>query len=143
MANSITSLRAIARMEWRSFVEDQSRIEAVLREDPSGFYSRMTFATRDEYRHSVERMARRTRRAEEAVARRAIELARASPGDDRRFHVGYHLIGEGLAELETAVGYRPSFGEAVERWVRRHPNIVFVGGVLITTLAAVGAVLLL
>ena len=32
MANSITSLRAIAQMEWRTFVEDQSRIEAVLRE---------------------------------------------------------------------------------------------------------------
>ncbi|MGZ8392666.1 MAG: glucoamylase family protein, partial [Gemmatimonadales bacterium] len=161
MANSITSLRAIGMMEWRSFVEDQSRVEAVLKEDPSGFYSRMTFATRDEYRHAVERIARGTRRSEEAVARRAIELAREGGnegpregGDERaedpssvqafqRSHVGYYLIDDGLAELERDTGYRPSFGEAIYRWVRRHPNIVFVGGVALTTLAALAAVLLL
>ena len=33
MANSITSLRAIGLMEWNSFVEGQSRIELVLRDD--------------------------------------------------------------------------------------------------------------
>ncbi|HEY8195642.1 MAG TPA: hypothetical protein VIG04_01585, partial [Gemmatimonadales bacterium] len=151
MANSITSLRAIGMMEWRSFVEDQSRVEGVLKEDPSGFYSRMTFATRDEYRHSVERIARGTRRPEEAIARRAIELARAGAQesgaagqrDSRTDHVGYYLIDEGLAELERDAGYRPSFSEATYRWVRRHPNIVFVGGVALTTLAALAAVLLL
>ena len=50
MANSITSLRAIARMDWRIIVERQSVLERVLREDPSGFYPRMTFSTRDAYR---------------------------------------------------------------------------------------------
>src|SRR4051794_38686779 len=68
MANSITSLRAVGRMEWRTFVERESRIERVLRDDPSGFYAGMTFATRDRYRHSVERIAKRTRLTEEAVA---------------------------------------------------------------------------
>jgi len=151
MANSITSLRAIGQMEWRAFVEDQSRIEAVLREDPSGFYPRMTFATRDHYRHAVEQIARGTRRPEESVARRAIDLARAGAqesgqeggravGED---HVGYYLIDEGLAELEAVTGYRPAFGESVYRWARRHPNIVFVGGVLLTTLGALAAVLVL
>ncbi len=157
MANSITSLRAIGRMEWRTFVEDQSRVDAVLREDPSGFYNRMTFATRDQYRHSVERIARRTRRPEESVARRAIDLARAgaiegvketplpsfTPSVLSASHVGYYLIDDGLAELEEATGYKPSFGEAIYRWVRRHPNMVFVGGVALTTLAALAAVLLL
>jgi cyclic beta-1,2-glucan synthetase len=145
MANSITSLRAIGLMEWRAFVEGQSRIEAVLREDPSGFYSTMTFKTRDRYRHVVERIAKRSRRSEEAVARHAIELARAglerSPKDPRRAHVGYYLIDEGRAELERATGYRPSPGEAVDRWVRRHPNLVFVGGVWLTTAVALAAVL--
>ena len=163
MANSITSLRAIARMEWRTFVEDQSRIESVLREDPSGFYSRMTFATRDLYRHEVERIARRTRRPEESVARRAIELARAAEGTREKpalsaakggkegtespsllpSHVGYYLIDDGLGELEAATGYRPPLGEAIHRWVRCHPNTVFVGGVLLTTLGTLAAVLLL
>ena len=50
------------------------RMEAVLREDPAGFYPRMTFATRDHYRHVVERIAKRTGRSEEggrAARRRA------------------------------------------------------------------------
>jgi cyclic beta-1,2-glucan synthetase len=147
MANSITSLRAIARMEWNAFVEGQSRIESVLRDDPSGYYSHMTFKTRDRYRHAVERMAKRTRRSEEAVARRAIDLARAglekSPKDPRPAHVGYYLIDQGRADLERETGYRPALGEAIDRWVRRHPNLVFVGGVLLATVAALGAVLLL
>ena len=39
MANSITSLRAIARMDWETFVERQSAMEAVLRQDPAGVYA--------------------------------------------------------------------------------------------------------
>ena len=145
MANSITSLRAVGRMEWRTFVEEQSRIEALLREDPSGFYAGMTFATRDRYRHSVERIARRIRLTEENVAQRAVECARSGlerqPEDQRRAHVGYYLVDEGLAELERVSGYRTSRGEAVDRWVRRHPNAVFVGGIILTTVAALAAVL--
>jgi cyclic beta-1,2-glucan synthetase len=88
MANSITSLRSIARMDWRLFVERQSVTDAVLRRDPSSHYPRMTFATRDHYRHVVERIAARTHREEPAVASAAIELASheppeaGGPGDD-------------------------------------------------------------
>ena len=144
MANSITSLRAIARMDWKTFVERQSRVEAVLREDPVRCYERMTFATRDRYRHAVERIAKRTGRSEDGVARQAIECARAvadAGGDARQSHIGYYLIDDGLPQLEQATGYRSAPLEAVERWVRRHPNVVFVGGVICGTVAALAAVL--
>ncbi len=145
MANSITSLRAIAQADWRLFVESESRLEAALRDDPSGFYRRMTFATRDRYRHVVERIAKRTRRSEQSVARLAVECARKAAeterANPRRHHVGYYLIDDGLAELERATQYRPPLGEALHRWVRRHPNIVFVGGVLTLTAAALAALL--
>ncbi|MDH4349409.1 MAG: cyclic beta 1-2 glucan synthetase, partial [Gemmatimonadota bacterium] len=143
MANSITSLRAIGQMEWRSFVEEQSRVEAVLRTDPSGFYSRMTFATRDHYRHVVERIARRTGRAEEEVARLAIQCAalgqQDESGDPRRAHVGYYLIDDGLALLQARTGYRRMAGEALARRVRRFPSVVFVGGVATATALALAA----
>jgi cellobiose phosphorylase len=143
MANSITSLRAIAQMEWWSFVEEQSRMEAVLRTDPSGFYPRMTFATRDRYRHVVERIARRTRHTEEAVARIAIECAAAGQEEKRdhprQTHVGYYLIDDGLGVLEARTGYRQALGEAIERRVRCFPSMVFVGGIATTTVAALAA----
>ena len=143
-ANSITSLRAIARMDWRAIVEQNSAMERVLREDPSGFYPRMTFATRDQYRHVVERVAKRTARGETDVARLAIDLARtavAGDGNASRAHVGYYLIDDGLAELERLTGYRPTPGLAVYRWILRHPNFVFVGAVLAGTAVALAAVL--
>ncbi|HZI41183.1 MAG TPA: hypothetical protein VFD67_05750, partial [Gemmatimonadaceae bacterium] len=139
MANSITSLRTIARVDWRPIIERQSAIEGALREDPSGFYHQMTFATRDRYRHVVERIAKRTRRDEASVARVAIELARRVDGngdrDARRAHVGYFLVDDGLAELEREVGYRADIGESVHRWVLRNPNVVFGGGILLATVA--------
>ncbi len=145
MANSITSLRAIARMDWETFVERQSVMEAVLRDDAAGAYARMTFATRDQYRHVVERIARRTGRDEAAVAGLARDFARAAQADNgtdpRRTHVGYYLVDEGLTGLERATGYRPIAGERLHRWVHRHPNVVFVGGMLAGTVAALAAVL--
>jgi len=76
MANSITSLRTVGHLDWKDFVEGQSRLEAELREDPAGIHPRMSFETRDRYRHVVERIARRTRSGEAEVAARAVELAR-------------------------------------------------------------------
>jgi cyclic beta-1,2-glucan synthetase len=134
MANSIMSLRAITHTDWRTFVEHQSALDAVLRQDPAGFYEQMTFATRDHYRHAVERIAKRTRTDESVVARRAIDLAaesaRAAPGDTRRAHVGYYLIDSGLRALETLSHYTPKPREAVLRWIRCHPNTIFFGGMV-------------
>ena len=144
MANSILSLRGITQRDWRKFVEHGSRMERILREDPAGFYPQMTFATRDQYRHVVERIAKRTRHSETAVASEAVELARTGAATDRRRgHVGYYLIDRGLAGLEATMGYRPRIAEAVHRWVLRHPNIVFVGGILAFTAAALLGVFLL
>jgi len=145
MANSITSLRAVASTDWRTFVDRQSRTESVLRLDPSDVYRRMTFPTRDRYRHVVERIAKRTRQPEEAIAQRAVDLARAAASDggsdQRRAHVGYYLIDDGRAALEGAVAYRATVKESLYRLVLRHPNVVFAGSIVCGTLVALGAVL--
>ncbi|MEX0893598.1 MAG: glucoamylase family protein [Gemmatimonadota bacterium] len=145
MANSITSLRTIARLDWRTFVEQQSALEAVLRTDPAACHARMTFSTRDHYRHVVERIARRTAHAEEDVARMAVALARAASEDhgtqDGRSHVGYYLVDDGLQELETATGYRPRMHEATRRWLLRHPDTAFVTSLLAGIVAALAAAL--
>ena len=140
MANSITSLRAIARMDWETFVEGESVLEAELRRDPAGVYPRMTFDTRDQYRHVVERIAKRTGREEAAVAREAVAMS-AGAEDERARHVGYFLVDDGLRALEAATGYRPPLPYRLHRWATRHPNWVFGGGVLLGTLVALAALL--
>ncbi|MGH7648732.1 MAG: hypothetical protein ACREND_11480, partial [Gemmatimonadaceae bacterium] len=145
MANSITSLRAVASTDWRTFVDRQSRTESVLRHDPADVYSRMTFTTRDQYRHVVERIAKRTHQAEPAVAQCAVDLARAAASDGgsdhHRAHVGYYLIDDGRAALERATAYHATVSEALHRQVLRHPNVPFAGGIVCGTVVALGAVL--
>lgn len=144
MANSITSLRLIGRRDWRSFVERHSAMEAILRRDPAKCHARMTFATRDRYRHAVERLARRSGKSQVEVARKAIELASRSHGGEllaeRRRHIGYYLIDAGLSELEAAVGSPTPLTERFIRSIRRHPNQVLVGGLAALTILALIAV---
>ena len=149
MANSITSLRDIGRRDWRQFVEKQSVVESVLRTDPSGFYPQMTFATRDRYRHVVERIAKGTGHREASVAQWAIDLAQRPPAayrtepDEVRSHVGFWLIDDGVTALEQLAGYTPTIGEKIERTVHRHPNAVFVGGLSVLVMLATLVVMLL
>ena len=131
MSNSITSLRTVGALDWNDFVESQSLLEAVLRDDPAAVYPRMTFETRDRYRHVVERLARRTRTEETAVARRAIALAASAPGESVMHHVGWFLVDAGRPALEREIGYRPPLGTRLRRAVRRSPGLAL--GVAMTT----------
>ena len=130
VANSITSLRAIARLDWQKFVEHQSAIDAVLREDPAGFYAGMTFETRDHYRHVVERIAKRTRHHEGGVARRVVTLAAREEMGAAERHIGHFLIGDGLPELEQLCGYKRTATERAGRFLLRHPNLAFSSMIL-------------
>lgn len=96
VTNSITSLRFLEGMDWKNFVEEHSRVEQILRRDPAGAYFSQDFATRDHYRHIVEKLAKLSRRTEPEVARMALEQASSAPlkpGCARAQHVGSYLIG--------------------------------------------------
>src|SRR5690606_26732375 len=106
IGNSIVSLRFLASMDWREFVETLSIVEHTLRGDPADVYADMDFATRDRYRHVVERVAKQSPLEQEQVAAKAVELARQAHQErgprDCQAHVGYWLIDEGLPVLEKA-----------------------------------------
>ena len=142
MSNSIGSLRYLSALDWRKFVESMSVVEHALREDVGDVYSRMEFATRDRYRHVVEMIARYSKKLEQDVARKAIELAKESAAvrgaEDRAAHVGYYLIGEGREQLERSMEVRLPFSESVGRSFRRVPVLVYVGGIVLITLLLAG-----
>ena len=141
MSNNIGSLRLLGAMDWREFVETLSAVEQVLREDPSGFYGKMDFSTRDRYRHTVEKIAKSSRRSEPEVARAAIQLAREAAArkgsDDRAQHVGFYLIDKGLEQLERKVEVRFTASEAFRKVSREFPLLLYIGTItLITTIVA-------
>ncbi len=150
ISNSIGSLRFLAAMDWREFVETMSGVEQKLREDPGGVYGTMDFATRDHYRHAVEKIARASRLSEIEVARKAIQLAHEGAAaalaisvqapaaeaavSPRDAHVGCFLIGEGLLLLKRAAGTRWSAGDAVCQAARRFPLLLYIGSIGLLTL---------
>ena len=142
ISNSLGSLRFLAALDWRGFVESTAVVEPILSRDPAGAYSGMAFTTRDQYRHAVERLARRGRCSEADVARCAIELAErcvtGQGGDDRAAHVGFYLIGEGLPLLERAAGVRRSLVGRAKQRAGRHPLVLYLGGIALLTGAAAG-----
>ncbi|MEO8487023.1 MAG: glucoamylase family protein, partial [Betaproteobacteria bacterium] len=145
VSNSIGSLRFLGAMDWRTFVESMSVVEATLLRDPDGTYATMDFGTRDRYRHAVERLAKAEELPEPDVAQRALDLARraaATPGfDARAAHVGYWLIDDGLPALEQELVPRRSRVGAWRGLASRHATPLYLTGVLgLTVLFAAGLV---
>ena len=134
VGNIITSMRLLSTLDWNDFFEKVSLIEPVLGKDPAGVYSRMEFASRDRYRHVIERISKRTRASELKIAEATATLAAEAKDDDSaKRHVGYYLIDEGLAQLETIFGYRPRLGERLRRYMLRHATGIYLGTILFLT----------
>ncbi len=144
VSNLIQSLRLLATIDWSELVEDVSLVDEELRKDPSGHYPRCDFATRDQYRHVVENIARKSKQSELEIAKQAIQLATSSlqkdPADHHRSHVGYYLISAGRKDLEKLTGFQPGLRLSLKRIIRSQPVLyyqlpIFVLTILFSTLA--------
>ena len=137
IANSIGSLRFLGTMDWQEFVETMSVVEQTLRLDPAGTYGLMDFATRDSYRHAIERIARRSARSEVEVAEMVVQLAHThgNGNDARRGHIGFYLVGRGVLVLEKQAGAKLPFIEALQHTARAAPLAVYLGAISFLTLA--------
>jgi cyclic beta-1,2-glucan synthetase len=129
-------------MDWRTFVETMSVVEHALCDDPARVYGQMEFATRDLYRHAVEKIAKSSPLSEHEVARAATRLAEESSAshvnDNRAKHVGFYLIDEGRAVLETLAGASLPFAEAARKAVHRFPSLFYFGTMTMITVILTG-----
>src|SRR5438132_2569954 len=75
VGNIITSMRLLSTLDWKDFFETVSLIDPELAKDPAGVYSNMDFATRDRYRHVIERISKRTKKSEPEIASIALRMA--------------------------------------------------------------------
>lgn len=144
VGNIITSMRLLSTIDWRTFFENVSLIEPLFDKDPAKTYSKMTFVTRNRYREVIERIAKRTRTDELKVAGKVIEFAADAHGRDpsnqRRAHIGYYLIDQGISKVEREFNYRPHISEKIVSFLLKYPTISYLGSA--TFLTALVVVLL-
>src|SRR5262249_42763594 len=69
---------------------------------------------------------------------RAVERANAADALPER-HVGWHLLGCGVRNLERDLRYRPTWRHARQRWLLDHPGTVYFGTLLAITALFVAA----
>ncbi|PUE10852.1 cyclic beta 1-2 glucan synthetase [Limnohabitans sp. T6-5] len=146
ISNSISSLRMLSVTDWREFVESLSGVERKLREDPLGVYSHMDFNTRDQYRHVVEKTARHSGMTEFDVACTAVQLAQnalITQDTDSPLtrpaamdHVGYYLVGDGLAMLEQAAQVQHGLLASIQRWAQTVAVPLYLWIIALLTLLA-------
>jgi cyclic beta-1,2-glucan glucanotransferase len=143
IANAFTSLRQLALLDWRKIFEKLSRVDQLLRRDPSGVYPGMDFDTRDRFRGAVEEFARRSGEAEEQVAQRAVDMAAGaaseSAEDERRIHIGTYLIGEASREFARLLGCADRRFR-VRQWIYRHRLAMYFVGLSFFTVAFISLV---
>ena len=139
VARAIANLGTISSIAWEDFFDRTSLVEHILRDDPSGYYAQMDFATRDQYRGAVEDIARRSKLEETAVAKAANQRAKSVGAEDVQHHVGYWLIDKGARALEADLRARVSNSLRFSRMVRDYPGLFYAAAILV---AGIGSLIL-
>jgi cyclic beta-1,2-glucan glucanotransferase len=142
--NIITSMRLMSSLDWHDFFESVSLVDQILGENSN--FSRLTFATRDSYRHAIEDLARHSPHSETEIARIVTDRIRAvreealdgsRPGGDALADPGYYLVSRGRQQFEREIGHRPPFGRKLLRWYVRYGVVGYLGTISILTAAMV------
>jgi cyclic beta-1,2-glucan synthetase len=139
----VRSLRGISEISWKEILEPLITFDYILQQDPADCYSKMDFESRDLYRRKLSRMAAHSTLSELEVAEKALALAEKARRRRyenprvalRESHIGYYLVDKGVSLLQEEIGFRPSFSQRIEAWLRQHPDKFFLTGIGILTFA--------
>ncbi len=145
LGNCIMSLKYVSSLNWSSFFETVSYLEQILRKDPDGVYLLMDEDSRGYYLRKIETIAKKYRISEIRIARETLDLANAATQNekpeseayniyDRKRHVGYYLLGDGVTELENLQSNKKnSFFRMIKRISNRR-GALYLGTILLLTL---------
>ncbi|QVQ36972.1 DUF3131 domain-containing protein [Pseudochrobactrum algeriensis] len=123
MGNIIRSLKTIDDVDWTSWVETVSIMDAILRENSD--FENLDFASRNSYRVTIEKIARNSRMTEIEVTNTALRLAREKSLREHKITereqsgaIAYYLSGNARTELEQICGYTPPLSSRLLRLYR-------------------------
>ena len=78
MANCITSIKKIQRINFLDIFEKINGVEGILNKDPAEIYENMGHKTKEYYRNTIKEIAKKTNMSEIYVAKKTIELCNNS-----------------------------------------------------------------
>jgi cyclic beta-1,2-glucan synthetase len=125
VGNIISSMRLISSLDWKIFFEKVNLIDPILKRGSDQLYQKMDFHSKDQYRHSIEEIAKHSKMTEQEVALQAILQGS---------HVGHHLIGEGLKKFQKDCGYMPSICKRLADLLQAYPTFFYLGSLTTFTL---------
>lgn len=99
MANAITSIKELLRMDFMHIFQNINGVEEVLKKDPAKVYSKMDYKTKEYYRNRIKEISGKTKISEIYIARKCLELCSREGLTKKQTHVGYYLIDNGEDEL--------------------------------------------
>jgi len=144
MGNSITSIREVGVLNWRDIFERLSYVERELRQDPLGIYESMDFESRDNYRHSVEKLAKLSNISEAYVAKKAMECAEEPRiKEDYAKHVGYYIIDDGLEDLKKLINYKDKGFGSLSKFIKKKKINFYIGTIILCTVILCFTVILI
>ena len=97
MGNSITSIKAIQRINFIDIFEEINQVDEILKQDPANVYDKMDYKTKIYYRNTIKELSKKTKISEIYIAKKCLELAQGKDG--KKAHIGYYLIDKGNTEL--------------------------------------------
>ena len=106
MANCITSIKKIQRINFLDIFEKINGVEGILNSDPAGIYEKMEHKTKEYYRNTIKEIAKKTNMSEIYIAKKTIELCNQGIEGNKERHIGYYLIGEGKKDLYNKLEYK-------------------------------------
>jgi cyclic beta-1,2-glucan synthetase len=139
--NIVKSLREIDDKEWSVWVEDVCLVDKILGNHTD--YRELDFGSRNAYRNTIEKLARRSDKSEIEIAQMAIDLAAEAARSGEAGvtpNVGGYLVGAQRPLLEQAIGYRMPLWRSLALGIQRLNWISIAVPVIGLTLAAMAVV---
>ena len=99
IGNSITSIKAIQRINFLEIFEKINGVEEILKQDPADVYSKMDNDTKDCYRNIIKEISKKTKISEIYIAKRILQLARDNENNEKKAHIGYYIIDKGIEKV--------------------------------------------
>ena len=106
IANSITSIKRIQRINFLEIFEKVNGVEELLKQDPANVYENMTNKTKELYRNKIQEISKKTKISEIYIARKILEISNKKEKGEKQSHIGYYLIDKGINELYNALNYK-------------------------------------